>query len=254
MRIDLRGKVIVVTGAGSGLGANLAEGLVTEGALVAILARTAAKAQATAVAIASRRPGSPAPLPVVADVTNERQVQQAADEVYSRWGRLDALINNAALIPPATSVLETSVEDFREVLNTNVVGSLVTTQHFAPIMIRGGGGRIVFLSSVISEHANPGQASYGASKAAVNVLSQVVHRELSHEGIRTVALAPGLLDTPGMRASVSPERIAAVAETYPHGRLGQPEDLLPTVAFLCSEGADHISGVFVPTRPIALAR
>ncbi|GGM83339.1 SDR family NAD(P)-dependent oxidoreductase [Dactylosporangium sucinum] len=253
MRVDVRGKVIVVTGAARGLGAALAEALVREGARVAVLTRSRDRSEQIAHDIAARHPGQTPPMPVVADVADEAEVMAAARVVDERWNRVDALINNAAWIPPHRGVLETSVADLRRVLDSNFVGCVLTTKHFAPLMIRGGGGRIVYLSSIIGLQANAGQSAYGASKAAVNLLNEVVHRELGDQGIRTVALAPGLTDTPGMRASLTADRIAAVAATHPGGRLGQPEDIIATVTFLCSDEARHLSGVFVPMRPSALA-
>jgi NAD(P)-dependent dehydrogenase (short-subunit alcohol dehydrogenase family) len=103
---------------------------------------------------------------------------------------------------------------------------------------------------MVGVQANPGLAAYGASKAGVNILSNVVHRELADQGIRTVALAPGLTDTPGMRASVGEEYIARVAATYPGGRLGHPDDVLALTVFLCSDAAQHISGTLLPVRPV----
>jgi NAD(P)-dependent dehydrogenase (short-subunit alcohol dehydrogenase family) len=88
------------------------------------------------------------------------------------------------------------------------------------------------------------------SKAGVNILANVAHRELADRGIRTVALAPGLTDTPGMRASVDEAYVARIAAGYPGGRLGQPEDVVSFAAFLCSDAASHLSGTLLPIRPI----
>ena len=134
-------------------------------------------------------------------------------------------------------------------LRSNLIGSFLATKHFAPLMIRGGGGRIVYLSSAAAVQSNAGGAPYAGSKAAVNILAHVAHLELSGRGIRTVALAPGLTDTPGMRAIVSDNYVARVAGRYPGGRVGQPDDLVALTAFLCSDLADHLSGTVIMVRP-----
>jgi NAD(P)-dependent dehydrogenase (short-subunit alcohol dehydrogenase family) len=86
--------------------------------------------------------------------------------------------------------------------------------------------------------------------AGVNILANVAHRELADQGIRTVALAPGLTDTPGMRASVDDAYVDRIAASYPGGRLGQPEDRVSFAAFLCSDAASHLSGTLLPVRPV----
>ncbi|MFI9276199.1 SDR family NAD(P)-dependent oxidoreductase [Kitasatospora sp. NPDC052896] len=250
MNIDLRGKVIVVTGAGRGLGRALALGLAAQGAHVAVLARRQEQAAQTVQEI-SRLPGAAAALAVVADVSDESAVARAVATIDRTWGRIDALINNAAWMPPRQYVLETDVETLTRAYSSNVVGSFVTTKHAAPVMIRGGGGRIIYVSSALGVQPNPGLAAYGGTKAALNILSSVVHQELSGQGIRTVALAPGLTDTPGMRESVGEEYIERIASSYPGGRLGSPEDILPLTAFLCSDAADHLSGTLIAVRPPA---
>ncbi len=116
-------------------------------------------------------------------------------------------------------------------------------------MIRGGGGRIIYLSSAAAVQSNKGGAPYGGSKAAVNILANVAHQELADAGIRTIALAPGLTDTPGIRDIVSDEYVARAAANYPGGRVGQPEDIVALATFLCNEVANHISGVVLMVRP-----
>jgi NAD(P)-dependent dehydrogenase (short-subunit alcohol dehydrogenase family) len=252
MQVDIRDKVIVITGAARGLGRALAAGLAAEGARVAVLARDVERAASTAKEIATLHPGAPEPFGVAADVADEAQVSAAAAAVDAHWGRVDALINNAGWMPPtgAMRVLDVDVSDLRRVVDSNLIGCFLTTKHFAPIMIRGGGGRIIYVGSMVGVQAGPGGSAYGATKAGVNLLADVVHQELADQGIRTVALAPGLTDTPGMRASVDDAHIARVAGRYPGGRLGEPEDMVPFAAFLCSDAASHLSGTLLPIRPV----
>ncbi|MGI8713142.1 MAG: SDR family NAD(P)-dependent oxidoreductase [Solirubrobacteraceae bacterium] len=250
MQTDITDKVIVITGAARGLGRALAIGLAQQGARVAVLARHEDQAAHTVQEIVESVPDAPELLAVAVDVADEAQVQAAAAAVDARWGRVDALINNAGWLPGSMPVLEMKLGDLRRVLDSNLVSGFLMTKHFAPIMIHGGGGRIIYVSSIGAVHAGPGGSAYGASKAGVNMLSNVVHRELAQRGIRTVALAPGLTDTPGMRVAASEEHIARVAASYPGGRVGQPEDIVSFAAFLCSNAANHLSGTVLTIRPI----
>ncbi len=238
MQIDLQDKVIVVTGAAQGIGRTLAEGLMAEGAQVVVVARSLERAQAV-----------PGGFAVEADVSDEAAVIAAAAAVDAQFGRVDALINNAGWMPGSHPVLDMSMEVFEGVWRANLVSSFLCTKHFAPVMIRGGGGRIVYLSSAASIQAPPGGSAYGGAKAALNLLANVVHHELQHDGIRTTALAPGLTVTPGMEAIVTPEHLERTSARYPGGRVGRPEDLVGLVAFLCSALADHISGSLIMVRP-----
>lgn len=248
---DIRDRVIVVTGAGRGIGHALALGLATEGARIAVLTRTLDQSARVVEEIAAQVPDAPEAFGVAVDVTDEDQVRAAASAIDGHWGRVDALINNAGLLPNAgMRVLDLDLGDLHRMVDTNLVSCFLMTKHVAPIMIRGGGGRIIYVSSMIGVQSGPAASAYGASKAGVNILSNVVHQELADQGIRTVAIAPGLTDTPGMRASASEEHIARVSARYPNGRVGQPEDIVPFAAFLCSDAASHISGTFMPIRPI----
>src|SRR5260370_16579391 len=104
-------------------------------------------------------------------------------------------------MPPVTGVLELDVADLRRVVDSNLISCFLTTKHFAPIMIRGGGGRIIYVTSMIGVQANPGQSAYGATKAGVNILANVAHRALADLRIRTLALAPRLPPPPRLPSS-----------------------------------------------------
>jgi len=248
MNLDITDKVIVITGAAQGFGRTLALGLAADGARVGVLARDRTRAQAVVDEIA-QLPAAPPALALQADVADETAVAAAAGEVDKTWGRLDVLINNAGWMPGRQTILEIEQSTLQRVLDSNLIGAVLVTKHFAPLMIRGGGGRIIFMSSIIGVQSGPGGGPYGAAKAGLNIVNNVVHQELADQGIRTVAIAPGLTDTPGMRAIVSEEHVARVAANYPGGRIGQPEDVLGLVTFLCSEAAEHISGTLVSVRP-----
>jgi NAD(P)-dependent dehydrogenase (short-subunit alcohol dehydrogenase family) len=268
MNIDVAGKVVVVTGAAQGIGRTLALGLAADGARVAVLARDRKRAQLVVEEIealpdqrraeeieADRAPAAveetdgPRALALEADVSDEVAVREAAAEVDRTWGRVDALINNAGWMPDRQPILEIDVATLERVFRSNVIGCFLTTKHFAPLMIRGGGGRIIYVSSAAGVQSGPGMAHYGGSKAAVNILANVAHQELANDGIRTVAIAPGLTYTPGMRDIITDDHIERVAAHYPGGRIGQPEDLVGLTVFLCSDAANHLSGSVIYVRP-----
>lgn len=254
MNIDIAGKAVVVTGAAQGIGRALALGLAAEGARVAVVARDRARAQKVVDEIGDL-PEAPAALAVAADVSDEPAVRAAAAEVDAAWGRVDGLICNAGWMAGPQPVLGLEAAVLDRVLSSNLVSSFLCTKHFAPVMIRGGGGRIIYLSSIAAVQTVPGGAPYGGAKAAVNILANAVHQELVSDGIRTVALAPGLTDSPGMRAVVTEEHVARTAAAYPGGRVGQPEDLVALAAFLCSDAASYLSGTVITMRPpVAQAR
>ncbi len=250
MEIDLSGRVVLVTGAGRGIGRALAGGLAAEGARVAVLDLRADHAEATAREI-TEIAGAPGAVALEADVGDEPSVEEAIARIDRTWGRLDAVVNCAAWIPPRRAVVEEDPASLERVFRTNVVGSFLVTKHAAPVMVRAGGGRIIYMSSGIGVAANPGQAAYGGSKAAINILAQVAHQELSDGGIRTVALAPGLTESPGMRESLGDAYADRVAAAYPKHRLGQPEDIVALTVFLCSDAAHHLSGTVITVRPPA---
>ncbi|WP_306215686.1 SDR family NAD(P)-dependent oxidoreductase [Actinoplanes sp. RD1] len=246
MEIDVADRAVVVTGAAQGIGRTLALGLAAEGARVAVLARDRRRAQAVVDEIATL-PGARPGLALEADVSEDDQVREAARELAAEFGRLDALISNAGWLGGRQRVLDTDPAVLDRNLRSNLIGNYLATKHFAPVMIGTGGGRIVYLTT--GAQLMPGGAGYAGAKAAVDVLTNVVHQELRDEGIRTVAVAPGLTESEGMRAMMTPEHLARVAATYPNGRVGQPDDLVGLVTFLCSDAATHLSGTVIKVRP-----
>jgi NAD(P)-dependent dehydrogenase (short-subunit alcohol dehydrogenase family) len=181
MDIDIAGKVVVVTGGAQGIGRALALGLAAEGARVAVLARDRQRARAVVDEIGGL-PGAPPGLALEADVSDEAAVIEAAAETDRAFGRVDALISNAGWMPGPQPVLDLELSVLERVLRSNLIGSFLTTKHFAPVMIRNGGGRIIYLSSAIGVQAGPGQAPYGGAKAAINILASVVHQPTRASG------------------------------------------------------------------------
>jgi NAD(P)-dependent dehydrogenase (short-subunit alcohol dehydrogenase family) len=249
MELDIRDRAIVVRHRSrSGTRPHHRDRLAHEGARVGVLTRDRARSQAVADEIAAIDSAPPA-LALQADVTDEDAVAAAAREISESWGRLDALINDAGWTPGRHPVLEMDRAVLDRAIGSNLIGGFVTTRHLAPLMIAGGGGRIVYVTSIAGTQSGPGGSAYAAAKAGLNILTNIVHQELADDGIRTVAIAPGLTVTPGMEAIITPEHVDRVAAAYPGRRIGQPQDIVGLTVFLCSDASEHLSGTVITVRP-----
>lgn len=236
--MKLRGKVAIVTGGSSGIGAGIARALGAQGAAV-IVNYTASKDGADAVVAAIADAGGTASA-VQADMSQEADVVRLFETVIAEHGKLDVLINNAgvAQFEMAESLTE---EAFHRQFNVNVLGYFLAireaVRHFGD-----GGESIVNISSILSTHPSPGTSIYAATKGAVDTMTYALARELGPRGIRVNAVMPGYTNTratEGNFAGKLGERL--LAET-PLGRFGEPEDIAPTVLFLASDDAHWISG------------
>lgn len=244
----LTGKVIVVSGGGSGIGRAFCLAFAEEGARVGVLDRSEAQAQETAAEIQAA--GGEA-IAVVADVADRAQVRAALAEVVDRFGQLNVIFNNAG-ITLSKDFLATTEDDMRRLHDVNVLGVLIGTQEAAEIFRRqGGGGKVVNTCSVAGRQASAMFAAYAASKFAVNGLTQAAARALAADGIVVTGFAPGIVDTPLWRASLgdSPEDRAAAFEAYstriPAGRVSTPNDLVPVGIFLASDDSNYSTGQIV---------
>ncbi len=242
---SLQGKVVVVTGAGRGIGCATAARFADEGALVAAWDTV---------------PGPPRPragsagevVPAEVDVTSSRSVAAAVDDTMARWGRIDVLVNNAGILRDAQLVKwrEGAVagvmgeDDFDAVLDVNLKGVFLATRAVVPHMIRTGSGVVLSASSVVAWHGNYGQTNYVASKAGVVGLTQTWARELGRHGIRVNAVAPGFIDTE-MARSVPAEVLARVVRQTPLGRLGTVDEVAEVYVWLASDRARFVHGAVI---------
>lgn len=169
--MTVRGQVVVITGASSGIGATLAEAFVREGAKVALLARRAERLEGLAA-----RLGSEQTLAIPADVADPVSVMQAQEQVLARWKQVHVLVNNAGVYPPDGPMWQTSPEEWRRTLDTNVNGVFHCIRAFLPSMLENGYGRIINVSS--SMVATPRAAAYSISKNAVDTMTAVLAEEL----------------------------------------------------------------------------
>jgi meso-butanediol dehydrogenase/(S,S)-butanediol dehydrogenase/diacetyl reductase len=230
-------RVAVVTGGARGIGRAIGAWFLAEGWRVALIDRER-ETLAQAVA-ASARPD--AVLGVDADVSDPAQVAAAAEAVVARFGRVDALVNNAgvAVFKP---VLETSFAEWREVMATNLDGAFLCTQAFAPLMVQGGGGAVVNIASISGLRASTLRVAYGTSKAALIHLTRQHAVELGNVGVRVNAIAPGPVETEMARLVHTPAIRADYHDAIPLARYGSLQEMAEVVGFLCSERAAYVNG------------
>ena len=229
------GKVAVVTGAGSGIGAAAADRFAAEGASVVYADRDTARLSQVAA--------SDAVLPVAADVADPASVEQLVSATLDRFGRVDAVVSNAG-IWRGSPFLDTTDEEWDEVLGVNLRGTFLVCRGFARVMAAAGtGGSIIVTASTNSFLAEPDSAAYNASKGGVVMLVKSMAVDLAQARIRVNAIAPGTIRT-NINADVQslPDGGSPLYAFPPARRWGDPVDLAGPIAFLASPDADYITG------------
>jgi dihydroanticapsin dehydrogenase len=239
----LKDKVAIVTGAGSGIGRAIALRFVQEGARVVLVDRDQAGGAKTLGLIAAA--GGDAHL-VVADVSRGSDTERMLDEAVRVFGRLDAMINNAAVLIPK-AVPELSEEEWDYVVGVNLKGVfLCSKQAILCFRRQGGGGTIVNMASVNSFYAEGGIAAYCAAKGGVQQLTRAMAIDHSAEGIRINCICPGWIDTPINAAYFADPAARAFADKlHAIGRIGQPAEVAAVAAFLVSDDASFVTGASI---------
>ncbi|AVH55803.1 MULTISPECIES: SDR family NAD(P)-dependent oxidoreductase [Streptomyces] len=237
-REPLAGRVVILTGAGRGLGLETASTLLAEGARVIANHRSPS---AGLEALADKHPDRLDLVPgdIAAEDTAVELISRAR-----RLGRLDVLIHNAGIARDQLLV-RTPVEDWDAVHGVNLRGAFLTTKHALKTMMRARYGRIIYVSSVTALTGNAGQASYTSSKAGLHGLALTVAQEYASYNIRTAVVAPGILDT-GLGAAVAPAQQRRMVDRALLG-LGRAEETAATIAFLSGPGADYINATVIRT-------
>jgi 3-oxoacyl-[acyl-carrier protein] reductase len=236
-RVDLAGRVALVTGASRGIGRAIAVRLASCGASVAGVARTVEGLEPTLHAI--RQAGGVAE-GYAADVASSADVQRVVDEVEAKFQRIDVLVNNAGITRDGL-VLRMEDKAWDEVVDTNLKGTFLFSRAVGAIMMRARFGRIINISSVSGLVGNAGQANYAASKAGVIGLSKSVARELASRGITVNVVAPGFIST-DMTDSLPEKLKAEVKERVPVRRFGTPEEIADLVCYLAGPAAAYLTG------------
>lgn len=234
---DLTGKVAFVTGASQGIGRATALALSRAGARVALAARNAEKLAALESEIAAA--GAEA-LAVPMDVADADQIKSAFKRAIERFGRLDILVNNAAVTRDGLAV-RMKAEDWDAVLRTNLTGAYVCAQQALGVMLRQRSGRIINVASIVAETGNAGQANYVAAKAGLIGLTRALAVEVASRSITVNAVAPGFIVSPmtdPLPDAVKQQLLARI----PLGRMGTDAEIAAAIVFLASDEAAYITG------------
>ena len=232
---SLKDRVALVTGASQGIGRGIALALSCAGARVVVAARNTEKLEKLAEEI-----GQDAVLAVQMDVGDAQQVKAGFRQAVERFGRLDILVNNAAITRDGLAV-RMKMDDWEAVLRTNLTGAHLCIQQALGVMLRQRSGRIINVTSVVAQSGNAGQANYIAAKAGLIGLTRAIATEVASRNITVNAVAPGFVVSPmtdGLPEKVKEELVARI----PLGRMGQDADIAAAVVFLASDEAGYITG------------
>ncbi len=235
---SLKDKVALVTGASQGIGRDTALALSEAGAKVAVAARNEEKLAALVKEIVALEGGQA--LAVKMDVADPEQVKAGFKQVLEKFGRLDILVNNAAITRDGLA-LRMKQDDWDAVIRTNLTGAHLCIQQAMHTMMRARAGRIINISSVVAQTGNAGQANYVASKAGLIGLTKAIAMEIASRNITVNAVAPGFIKTP--MTDVLPDKVKEELNTrIPLGRMGTARDVAAAIVFLAGDEAGYITG------------
>lgn len=236
---QLDGKVAIITGASSGIGAATARLFSREGAKLVLVARRQAELDALAGEIGNA-------VTVAGDVKEETTAERAVAAALQHFGGLDIGFNNAGTIGEAAPVQDVSQAGWNDTLATNLTSAFLGAKHQVPAMIARGGGSLIFTSTFVGYTAGlPGMAAYAASKAGVIGLTKVLAAELGPRGIRANAILPGGTDTPMSITNAPdamPETLAFVEGLHALKRMARPEEIAQSVLHLASDASSFVTG------------
>ncbi len=251
---DIKGQVVVITGATGVLGSEISKYLAKEGAIVVLLGRKQAVGEALVQEIQTN--GGEA-IFLTCDVMDATSVQSVCDTVLSRYGKVDALLNAAggnmpgATIAPTGTIFDVQIEEFQKVLNVNLTGTVIPTQIFLKPMVEAGKGSIVNFSSMAAFRPLTRVMGYAAAKAGISNFTAFLANEVATKfspSIRVNAIAPGFFLTNQNRSLLTQpdgsltERGADVIRQTPFKRFGKPEELCGTIHYLISEASSFVTG------------
>jgi NAD(P)-dependent dehydrogenase (short-subunit alcohol dehydrogenase family) len=244
--MKLEGKVAIITGATDGIGKAIAATFAKEDGKVMMVARDVAKGQAAMKEVGALGEA----VYFKADVSDSSQVRKMVEATLEKYGRIDILVNNAAVCPPGT-VVTTSEETWDYIIDVNMKGTFLCCKYAIPNMEKNGGGSIVNIGSINSLMAMENEAAYDASKGGVLMLTKAIALDFAKAKIRANCILPGAIETAMLRGSLanSPDPIKArewITSKHPIGRVGNPEEVAEAALFLASDSSSFITGAVIP--------
>jgi len=239
IKVDLSGKVAIVTGSSRGIGRAIALALAKDGANIVVNALsniTKAREVAKEIECMGREA-----LVVVADVSKKEHVESMVEQTLKRFGKIDILVNNAGVVGPTVPIHELSEEDWERIISIDLKGTFLCCRAVIPHMIRQRSGKIVNISSIAGKEGNANMTAYCAAKAGIIGLTKALAEEVAKYGIRVNCVCPALIETE-LVERMDKKQVEYLKGKIPLGRLGKPEEVAELVKFLVSDASDFITG------------
>jgi NAD(P)-dependent dehydrogenase (short-subunit alcohol dehydrogenase family) len=237
----VQSRVAIVTGGGSGLGLGIATRFTQQGIQTVIVGRDLEKLHAAKAQLGENA------FPMVCDLSDLASIPALVENVVDQFGNIDILVNNAG-INMKKEFIEVTDDDFQNILTTNLCSVFALSREVVKHMLKRGSGTIINISSMAAQYGLPKVIGYSASKSAIDGMTRAMAVELSPQGIRVNAIAPGFIYTAMTDKSLNtdPERKAKAIGRTPLGYMGQPSDVGEAALFLASDAARYITGVVLP--------